>query len=107
MKKLISFLLLFFTFTLSSYAQTYRRINSNQIEVFSDCNQTDISIKRGSRISITATGQIRLGAFAGMGDADGIDGLTTYNKISGFRHGALLGRVGDGTWFSLVKAVRL
>ena len=104
MKKSTPLLLLFLTLFLSAHAQTYRRINSNQIEVFSNSNETDISVKRGSTISITATGQIRLGAFAGVGDADGIDGLTTYNKVSGFRHGALLGRVGDGSWFLIGKS---
>lgn len=104
MKKI--FLIYFFIFCLKDFtcAQTYRRINSNQIEVFSNSNQTDISVSRGTQISITATGTIRLGAFAGIGDADGIGGFTTYNKISDFRHGALLSRVGDGPWFFIGKS---
>ena len=76
-----------------------KKINNNSLEVDSYTNSTNINIKKGDEISITASGSIVLGAWAGSGGPDGIDGFTSYSRIAGFRHGSLLVRIGDnGEW---------
>lgn len=76
-----------------------RRVGTNKIIVDSHTSGTQITLKSGNVVSISATGTVRLGAFAGVGGPDGINGFTGYNRVDGFRHGALLGRIGDGPWF--------
>ena len=74
-------------------------ISTNRLEIDSYTNSTDITIKKGDKINISASGSITYGAWAGSGGPDGIDGYTSYNRISGFRHGSLLVRIGDnGEW---------
>lgn len=73
--------------------------NANKIEVYSGSPQGNIFVKVGDKISFKTTGVVRFGAFAGSGYADGIDGFTAYNKVSGFRHGSLLARIDNGDWF--------
>lgn len=78
---------------------TAKKLTTNRYEINSYSNSTDISIKKGSKIIITASGSVTYGAWAGSGGPDGIDGYTNYNQIQGFRHGSLLVRIGDnGEW---------
>ncbi len=79
-----------------SYA---KKINSNKLEINSETNSTTLNLRKGDEITFSSSGQIRLGAFAGYGTPNGIDGFTGYNRIEGFRHGSLLGRIGNGNWF--------
>lgn len=79
--------------------QSNRRIGQNKVVVTSGNGQGCITLKRGNTVSILTKGTIRFGAFAGSGDADGIDGFTMYNQVSDYRHGALLGRINNGPWF--------
>jgi len=65
---------------------------------------TEIPINKGDKVAINARGRIVLGAFAGAGGPDGIDGFTEYNAVRGARHGALLARVkqtGQETWHTV------
>lgn len=76
-----------------------KKIEANKYEIDSYTNTTDIIIKKGEEIDITATGSITYGAWAGSGGPEGINGYTSYNRIQGFRHGCLLARIGDnGEW---------
>ncbi|GAB4004326.1 hypothetical protein GCM10028808_01790 [Spirosoma migulaei] len=87
-----------FPVTNNSVSTSNWGISSNKVDVYSGPSQGNIFVKAGSTISLKATGVVRFGAFAGSGYADGIDGFTAYNKVSGFRHGALLGRVNNEPW---------
>lgn len=63
--------------------------------------KTDIEVKRGDKIEISASGKILLGPLAGYCDLNGIEYGTTYNIVRNARHGALLTRVtqhGDEAW---------
>jgi hypothetical protein len=72
-----------------------KKIEVNKYEIDSYTNTTEVNIKKGEQITITAKGSITYGAWAGSGGPDGIDGYTSYNRIQGFRHGSLLVRIGD------------
>lgn len=81
-----------------------KRFSPSHLEIDSYSNTTDISIQKGDSIRITASGSITYGSWAGSGGPDGIDGYTSYNRISGFRHGSLLVRIGDnGEWQAVGK----
>ncbi len=76
-----------------------KKISLNTFEINSYTNSTNLKIKKGDKVSISATGSIVLGAWAGSGGPDGINGYTSYNRVQGFRHGSLLVRVGkDSEW---------
>lgn len=92
-------LLLFLIHFAIANGQSNRRIGQNKVEVVSGIGPGCITIRQGNKVSLLTTGTIRLGMFAGSGDADGIDGFTAYNQVSGFRHGALLGHIDNGPWF--------
>ncbi len=76
-----------------------KRLNDNSIEINSETNTSDITVKKGTKVNVIATGLIKLGTFAGSGSANGIIGYDDYSKIKGFRHGSLLGKIGNGDWF--------
>lgn len=72
---------------------------SKSFQIDSDSRYSTVSVTKGEIITITASGSIVLGAWAGSGGPEGIDGYTSYNRVEGFRHGSLLVRIGDtGTW---------
>ncbi|RRB09384.1 hypothetical protein [Larkinella rosea] len=52
--------------------------------------ETRIFLNAGDKVNIKAGGSIRLGAFAGYGGPDGINGFTDYNFTPNARHGALV-----------------
>ena len=65
-------------------------------------------IKKGSRLTISASGSITLGVFAGQSSPDGILGFDSYSIINKFKHGALLARIGDsGDWFLVGSGVTI
>lgn len=55
---------------------------------------TQISIDRGDRVTITASGTIILGLIAGPGGPEGIDYGTRYNFFDDVKHGAVFGQIG-------------
>jgi hypothetical protein len=64
----------------------------------SDESSFDVGIREGDYVEIMASGTIRLGAFVGESDPDGID-VPGSNYLSSANHGALLGKVsGCGNW---------
>lgn len=81
-----------------------KKLSLNKYEIDSYTNTTDIIIKKGNKISITASGNVTYGVWAGSGGPEGIDGYTSYNRIEGFRHGSLLFRIGDGAWDAVGKS---
>ncbi len=76
-----------------------KRINQNKIEINSFTNATDIIFKKGDKISFNATGNIKVGDWVGYASPNGKEGYTSYNKVGGFKHGSLLGKIGNGEWF--------
>ncbi len=78
---------------------TGRGSTSKIVDVSSSSSTTSIQVKAGDRLKLQASGEISLGFFAGSGGPDGIEGYEIYRKVSALRHGALIGRVGDGDWF--------
>lgn len=74
------------------------RINYNTLKVSSFSNFTDIVLEKGQVISFKATGTIRVGILSTS--PSGIDGWRSYNVEPNFRHGILMGKIGeDGNWF--------
>lgn len=80
-----------------------KKINATSLEIDSYTNSTNITVKKGNRISLKATGAIVLGVWAGSSGPGGIDGYESYSRVESLRHGALLVRIGSGKW-SLVGA---
>jgi hypothetical protein len=71
---------------------------SHNLQVSSRGLNTTINVKKGDIIEVRATGYISVGLFAGSSSPAGIDGFTAYNRVSGFKHGALLVSVGGSNW---------
>ncbi len=60
---------------------------------------------KGNRLTLTASGSIGLGLFAGSTSPNGIEGFKLYNYVSNFPHGSLLGKIGkNGNWFLIGKS---
>ena len=78
--------------------KSHTRKESHSLRVSSRGLTTTIYVSKGDIIEMRATGYISVGLFAGTSSPAGIDGFTPYNKISGFKHGALLVRVGGSSW---------
>jgi hypothetical protein len=67
---------------------------------------SDKLIKKGNKVTIIATGSVKVGSWAGYSSPEGIDGYQSYNKIQGFKHGSLLAKIGDaGKWFLVGKSI--
>lgn len=72
----------------------------NKIEVNSYTTYSNIFIKKGDKVYLKATGAIKYGPLAGSGGPEGIDGYEFYSANANFKHGSLLGKIGeDGNWF--------
>ncbi len=54
---------------------------------------TDLQVRRGDKVTITASGRITVGAFAGSATPNGISGFQDYSVVYKFPHGSLLVRV--------------
>ena len=81
-----------------------KRISQNTLEINSYVNENGASgiiVRKGDRISFKAKGSIVLGTFAGSGGPDGISGLEGYSEVQKLKHGSLIGKIGDGDWFSV------
>lgn len=75
-------------------------IEKNKMEINSYTDVTQIYMKKGDTVSLKATGFIKVGLFAGESGPDGINGFELYSYNKSFRHGALIGKIGEnGTWF--------
>lgn len=57
---------------------------------YSGVYETNIDVSIGDKIWVYAQGKIKLGAWAGWGSVEGINGYQSYNRLSGANHGALL-----------------
>lgn len=75
------------------------RLDDSTLRVGSYSFSSDVTLKRGQRIRLNATGTVTLGPFAGSSGPAGIDGFGLYRRDDRFSLGALLGRIGDGDWF--------
>lgn len=73
--------------------------SEKHITVDSSTQHTNIELSVGDKIIFRANGTIVLGLFAGSTNPDGIDGFRSYSKVPEFRHGSLIGRIGNGDWF--------
>lgn len=62
----------------------------------SSSKTTTIYLKKGEKISLTASGSISFGAFAGSGGPNGINGFEIFNLARQYRHGCLLASFGSG-----------
>ena len=77
-----------------------KKYYSNPIGIqLSSAFHTGIIAKKGSRIQITAEGQIVVGFWAGRTDPRGLTGLQQYNIDKRFYHGAVLYKIGNSDWF--------
>ncbi len=75
--------------------------NKRKITSFTN-SRSILYLNKGDTYRLTTTGSISLGAFAGRTSPNGINGFQAYNYVSGFKHGALLGKLGkEGQWFLL------
>lgn len=75
-------------------------IEKNKMEINSYTDVAEIYMKKGDTVTLKATGSIKLGLFAGESGPDGIDGFELYSYNKAFRHGALIGKIGEnGAWF--------
>lgn len=89
---------------LTEEAELYEVIRNNtnkelhSLQVSSRGLNTTINVEKGDIIEMRATGYISVGMFAGSSSPVGIDGFTPYNRISGFKHGALLVKIGGSSW---------
>ncbi len=74
----------------------------NSVEITPWTTTTKIYLKKGQKINLRADGYIRLGMFSVDCYANGIDGFTWNNIEEKFRHGALIGKIGENSDWELV-----
>ncbi|MEM9299641.1 MAG: hypothetical protein AAGA64_14805 [Bacteroidota bacterium] len=81
----------------SQYKKECMEVENKSFRVYSKGRFRDsgILIRKGDIVKFTASGRIRLGAWAGSGGPDGIGGYRSYNIVSNVRHGALVGNIGS------------
>ncbi len=75
MKRLIFILLILFV-AITNYSQQ-KKYHYN----FNDGGRTDLYLQKGDKVSIKASGKVKLGAFAGWGGPKGITGFEIYSII--------------------------
>jgi hypothetical protein len=78
------------------------RTGPDGLRVNSYVRFTDVELRRGDRLRLTASGTVTLGPFVGKTGPEGIGGFPTFRRNQRFQLGALMARVGEGEWF-LVK----
>lgn len=72
----------------------------SKIEVNSYTDHADVFIKKGDKIYLKATGTVKYGSWTGSGGPEGIDGFGSFSTNTNFKHGSLLGKIGqNGEWF--------
>lgn len=69
------------------------RSTSGRVFQVADKTNTGMTVKIGDTVSISATGRIIVGMFAGATGPDGIEGYENYSVIVKAKHGALMARV--------------
>lgn len=77
------------------------------IRVNSYSRRVELYLNQGDELRLSASGSVRLGPFVGASGPDGVDGFEHYSVDSGFKLGALLGRVGNRPWSMIGAAGRL
>jgi hypothetical protein len=82
-----------------TFAIDAERLDADTLRVNSYYLTTDVSVRKGDRVHLAASGAVTLGLFTGKSGPDGIDGFDLYKKDRRFKLGALIGRIGDGDWF--------
>ena len=83
---------------LSGHVFAYETASTNTYAITLNDNElTSIKIREGQRFSVEGRGYIVAGSLASSVSADGTDmGLmANYNRVKGFKHAALLYRIGD------------
>lgn len=84
------------------------RISFNSFKIDSRPSFVYLYINKGDIIDFSVYGNIKLGFFAGYSSPSGISGYTIYNRVRGFKHGALLGKIGKkGDWFLIGEKTRI
>lgn len=82
-------------------------INKNKVIIASFTRAPiDIIINRGDTIYLRAKGKIKLGAWAGYTDPNGIDGYESYSIDTRFKHGSLLLQLG-GNYYSVGSSAKI
>lgn len=62
-------------------------------------DKTHLNLAPGEKVTLKASGSVKLGVFAGTSSPAGVDGFRAYNVVSNLPHGALIGRFTGGQWF--------
>ena len=57
-----------------------KKIDNTHLEVSSYRNGTNVAVKQGDKVYLKASGSVVLGAWAGSGGPDGINGFDSYSK---------------------------
>lgn len=84
------------------------RVGFNSFKIDSRPSFVYLYINKGDIIDFSVYGNMKLGFFAGYSSPSGINGYTIYNRVKGFKHGALLGKIGkNGNWFLIGKKTRM
>ncbi|GAB3491319.1 hypothetical protein GCM10027341_04140 [Spirosoma knui] len=83
------------------FSSTASKPTIKKLVINSSTQTAAMDVAKGDKITVAASGSITLGFFAGSGDPNGIDGFESYSVARELRHGSLIGRIGDGNWFSV------
>lgn len=92
-----------------SNIQAKTTIKAEQIDAFTlkvepFTNYTNLWLKKGQTVTLSASGKMKVGNFLGNSGPDGIKALSIYNFDKRFNHGGLLGKFGEnGVWFWVGK----
>lgn len=74
-------------------------VKPGTIEVTGWTDKTHFKLEPGQKITLRASGQVKLGVFAGKSGPGGINGFQIYSEVKDLPHGALIGRFEGGEWF--------
>ena len=91
-------ILLFSIYAFRSDAQNSFVKNSFSFVVGSTIKKTDLKIKEGDELHISASGTVVVQGFTGSVGPEGIDGYKNHRMDPVFPYGALLYKVGDDDW---------
>lgn len=83
----------------NSSAQTkISGIGVKSIEVNSYAKTTNITVKKGDKIYLRATGRVVTGAWSGGAGPNGKEYSNIWNIVPDFNYGALILKIGNGEW---------
>lgn len=80
----------------NKYLSIVSNRKSGTLYVDSDSRRTSIFLNAGDKIKLTASGTIRLGAFAGETGPSGINGFEDYSYYRNLKHGSLIYYITNG-----------